>query len=102
MANTYDVKADWRNVDPDSLTDELQLAYEEYRECNRKAQAAREAFEKAFSTAVPCPRGQRLAFGYRFGKLSIAVIPDDKPKATSGAKSPFTMADLIAMQGRGR
>jgi hypothetical protein len=99
MATTYDVKADWRNVDPDSLTDDLQLAYEAYREANRTAQAAREAFETSFCSAVPCPRGQRLAFGYRFGKLSIAVIPDDRP-ATKPAKAPFSLADLIRSQQR--
>jgi hypothetical protein len=98
---TYDVKADWRNVDPDSLTTELQFAYDLYREANRTAQAARETFESEFTAAVPCPRGQRLAFGYRFGKLSIAVIPDDRV-ATKPAKGSFTMADLIAMHQRSR
>lgn len=95
MAATYDVKADWRNVDVDTLTDELQAHYELYREANRQAQAAREAFEKAFASAVPCPRGQRLAFGYRFGKLSIAVIPDDKPARTT-TKGAFSLGEFMA------
>ncbi len=98
MANSYDVKADWRNVDVDTLTSELQAHYELYREANRQAQSAREAFEKAFISAVPTPRGQRLAFGYRFGKLSIAVIPDDRPARTT-TKGALTMADLLRTQG---
>lgn len=95
MASNYDVKADWRNVDVDTLTDELQAHYELYREANRQAQSAREAFEKAFTTAVPCPPHQRLAFGYRFGKLSIAVIPDDRPARTT-PKGTLTLSDFMA------
>lgn len=96
MATTkYDTPADWRNVDTDTLTDELQAHYELYREANRQAQSAREAFERAFMTAVPCPRGQRLAFGYRFGKLSIAVIPDDR-KASPTTKGAFSLTDFMA------
>jgi hypothetical protein len=96
---SYEVKADWRAVDVDTLTDDLAAAHELYREANRQAQQAREAFETAFRAAVPCPRGQRLAFGYRFGKLSIAVIPDDKPKATSAGRGALTMSDLLASRG---
>ena len=93
--STHDVPADWREVDPDSLPDNLAEAYAAYKSQQRLAAEARDKFETAMSAAVPIPHGQRLVFGYRFGKLSIAVVPDDKPKPKP-TQSAATLADFLA------
>ncbi len=44
-------------------------------------------------------KGSKLVFGYNFGKLSIAIVPDtDKPKAT--AKPKLSLADYLKQQQR--
>lgn len=101
MAKLDSATADWRTIDAESLPTDIRSAYDAYKSANRLAQAAREFFEQQFTHAVPVPAGSRLAFGYRFGKLSIAVIPDDRP-ATKPSSKPLTMADLLAMQRTGR
>ena len=91
MAKSYEVQADWRELNPATLPEPILAAYETYKEAQRLAAEYREKFEAAMSSAAALPSGQRLAFGYRFGKLSIAVIPDDRP-----AKRPSTQAQSLA------
>lgn len=97
MAKQHEVQADWREVSPDTLPTETRKLYDDYKEAQRYAASQREAFEAAMSSIAACPQGQRLAFGYRFGKLSIAVIPDDKP-ARRPASAPASLADFLAAQ----
>lgn len=94
MAKSYEVAADWREVDPSSLPHDLRTAYDQYKRAAKQAATDRETFEQLMSATAAVPTGQRLAFGYRFGKLSIAVIPDDKPirKASSQAQ---TLTDFL-------
>lgn len=101
MAKPDSSTADWRTIDAESLPTDIRSAYDAYKSANRLAQAAREFFEQQFTDAIPVPAGSRIAFGYRFGKLSIAVIPDDRP-ATKPRTTPLTMAELMAMQSAGR
>lgn len=94
MAKSYDVAADWREVDPASLPSGPRQSYEAYKIAQRLASQAREAFEADMSEVANLPVGQRLAFGYRFGKLSIAVIPDDKPLRKPSSQAA-TLADFL-------
>lgn len=86
----------WKNVDLDTLTAVQREAYEDYKEAQREAAKLRTAFEELMQAGVPTSR--RLVFGYRFGKLSVALAEDDRkpPKAASKALS---LADYLAQQG---
>lgn len=91
----------WRNdVDVAQFSEETQIAYHEYKEAQRKAAALRDAFESGVRAEFPVRQGSKLVFGYRFGKLSLAIAPDDsKPKVRASGN----LADWIAaQQGNGR
>lgn len=84
-------EANWVNIDIDTLHDEARNAYDAYKAAYRAMKAAREAFEGVMSEDIPS--GQRMIFGYNFGKLSVAVVEDDrkaaKPKAQTQSLSQF-------------
>lgn len=93
MANT---EAKWQNVNPETLPASALGLYNQYKDQYRKAAALREEFEKHMNELAQLPIGSRLAFGYKFGKLSMAVVEDDrKPSKSTGAAS---LADFLAQQ----
>jgi hypothetical protein len=61
---------------------------------------ARNNFEQSMASAVELPEGKRLVFGYNFGKLSVAVVEDDKPKAKAGAQSLSSYLAGMTQKGR--
>ena len=74
------------------LYTEMKTAYRQYAE--RKA-----TFENYMQSTFGerLPEGQELKFGYNFGKLSVAIVDDDrKPAKTMPAKQ--SLADFIAAQ----
>lgn len=84
-------EANWVNIDTDTLSVELKNAYAEYKGQYQAMKKAREQFEGLMGASIPA--GQRMIFGYNFGKLSVAVVEDDrkatKPKATTQSLSDF-------------
>lgn len=87
-------EAQWKGIAVESLSEEAQVAYSEYKDAQRKAAALRETFERMATDGLPVPTGMKVVFGYRFGKLSAALVVDDsKPKAQKGS-----LADFIAAQ----
>lgn len=87
----------WVEIDPTTLEAKLNAAYETYKEAQRKAAELRSAFEEQMNKAAELPEGKKLVFGYRFGKLSAAIVDDDrKPKAASPAK--LSLSQFIAQQ----
>ncbi len=74
----------WQEIDPASLPEAQGGLYQEYKAQYRAMKEAREAFEASFAPAAPA--GKRFVFGYNFGKLSMALVEDDRkpaqPKAT--------------------
>lgn len=96
MAKAQD-NVTWVEIDPATLAKELAGAYETYKDAQRKAAELRSAFEEAMNDAAGLPEGKKLVFGYRFGKLSAAIVEDDKkPKAASPAK--LSLSQFIAQQ----
>jgi len=83
---------EWTQLDPSTLSPELRKAYDAYRDAARHANALREAFERAMTTAIDPLDTEKVVFGYRFGKLSLAIAPADKPRKPSAAVS---LADFI-------
>ena len=90
-------KPDWQNLDVETLSPDLQRAYFTYRKALDAANTSRKAFESAMAAKLELPSHLSLAFGYKFGKLSIAIVPAERPKAT---RSAMSLADLIAKADR--
>lgn len=92
-----DTSANWQNIEVTSLSADAQAAYEVYKEASRKSAELRVKFEQMVNEGAGLPAGQKLVFGYRFGKLSAAVVKDDsKPKSGSPAK--LSLADYLKGQ----
>lgn len=85
-------KADWIEIDPATLSSDQRTAYDQYKQMYRSMKAARELFEAEMQAGVR--GGERMIFGYNFGKLSVAIVADDrKPAKQSKVKS---LADYLA------
>ena len=90
-------EAQWQDIDVNSLSVEAQVAYNEYKEAQRKAAALRSVFEQTVTDSLPIPQGRRMVFGYRFGKLSAALVEDDR-KAKAPKQVKGSLADFLAQQ----
>ena len=78
----------WQEVDEAaSIAGDLKIAYDAYKAAQKVAADKRREFEEAFIAQARKKNviedGQTLRFGYRFGKLAVAVDVADTPKATS-------------------
>ncbi len=92
MAKTAST-ATWTQIDTDSLPTAIAKQYANYKSAYAEMKAERKAFEDALAEKLAVPAGKRAVFGYNFGKLSIAIVDDDKPKAK--ASSAVSLADLM-------
>lgn len=98
MAKTYETTADWREIPADMLSDEARNLYNAYKARQREAAELRENFEAAFAAMVQLPAGKRYGFGYRFGKLSVAVLDDDRKAKPAAKPAPLSLADLLGVR----
>ncbi len=76
----------WDNIDPASLPEDLRKLYQAYQTAAAAASAASKLFETECNEAFDAGLGNRLAFGYKFGKLSVAIVPD-APRTTRAVLS---------------
>lgn len=100
MAKQQRTDAVWVNIDPSTLLEHQQRLYAEYKEAYRMMKAARKEFETSMNSASP--DGKHMIFGYNFGKLSVALVDDDRKPAKPKA-AQMTLADYIStMSAQGR
>lgn len=102
MAKAQQSEAQWQEIDVNSLDESLKTAYELYKEAAREAAKLRASFEQDMNDALAdaLPQGHKVVFGYRFGKLSMAVVRDEsKPKA-QGKQSLGEYLKSMQMNGR--
>lgn len=85
--------AEWITLDHETLPQAQRELYATYKAQYRAMKAAREAFEASMQAGVE--DGMRIVCGYNFGKLSVALVEDDR-KAKVPAKSPVTLAQFLA------
>ena len=78
---------EWTQLDPSTLSPDLRAKYDAYKEAAKAANTLREAFERAMTVAIDPLDNEKVVFGYRFGKLSLAIAPADKPRKPSAAGS---------------
>ena len=89
--------ATWIELNSDTLPQAIGEAYAAYKDMYRAMKAQRTAFETMLAQAANVPEGKRLVFGYNFGKLSVAIVDDErKPAKASPAKQ--SLAEFIAAQ----
>jgi hypothetical protein len=85
----------WLTVDLESLPADLQRKFSAHRKAADEAQNAKRAFEAAFIAAARKGKkvgaSESFAFGYRFGKLAIAVVEDNPETAPKAAKAGFSL-----------
>ena len=93
----HEVKADWRIIDPATLDAPLANAYADYKAAYAFMKEARTAFEKAMTSAASVPSHERLVFGYNFGKLSVAIVPNDKPAARPD-RNALSLTNWLALK----
>ena len=87
----------WTEINPDTLPTDVKSAYDSYKEAYRCMKSARQGFECFMAEVAEVPQGKRMVFGYNFGKLSVAIVDDDrKPAKATPAKQ--SLADFIAAQ----
>ena len=92
--------AQWIEIDPTTLGADIGAAYAMYKDQYKVMKECRLAFETMVSDGAGLPTGKRIVFGYNFGKLSMAVVDDDrKPAKSTPAKQ--SLADYIANQSAG-
>lgn len=89
-------KANWTEIDAGELEDSLKQAYDLYKLAYREMKEARGAFERAMANAAQVPIGKRMVFGYNFGKLSVAIVDDDRKP--SSAKPKLSLAEFMQQQ----
>lgn len=85
--------ATWTQIDTDTLPVAIAKQYANYKSAYAEMKAERKAFEDALAAMLTVPPGSKPVFGYNFGKLSIAIVLDDKPAAK--ASSAVSLASLI-------
>ena len=86
----------WQEIDPASLPEAQSTLYVKYKNAYVLAKVARDAFEASFAPAAPA--GKRFVFGYNFGKLSMALVEDDRKPAQ--AKATLSLQDYLAREAR--
>lgn len=89
--------AQWADIDVNTLSAEAQEAYSLYKSAQRKAAELRSEFEQTVTADLELPQGKRMVFGYRFGKLSAALVEDDR-KPSKAKQVKGSLADFLAQQ----
>lgn len=92
MDNT--TKTVWTEVDVDTLPEQMRKALTTYRERQKAANEAREAFNSAFIAAArkskKIPDTMDVLVSHNFGKLSVAVTKAGEKRSKGAAKPLFT------------
>jgi hypothetical protein len=84
---TINKDAVWNTINTETLPTSIKDAYAGYKDAYRDMKEAREQFEAIITKAIAPAAGKRVIFGYNFGKLSVAVVDDDKPASKPAAGS---------------
>jgi hypothetical protein len=102
MAKQQRTDAVWVQIDTSTLKGECASAYAEYKAAYKVAKEWKERFEIRMEQEASLPEGKRLVFGYNFGKLSVAVVDDDR-KPAAKANAPQSLSSYLAgMTQKGR
>ena len=94
----YETKADFQTISVDRLEQEHQDNWASMKAAYSLYKDAKDSFEAGMRQASGLDgTGNKLVFGYNFGKLSVAIVKDDG-KAKTAAKPVQSLADFIKSQ----
>lgn len=96
----HDNDAVWVNINPETLSEAQLTAWTAYKLLYRQMKDQRLAFETLMAQGVA--DGQRMIFGYNFGKLSVAVVADDRKASKPKAQQMSLAQYLETMSASGR
>lgn len=82
----------WIELDVDSLAPHAVAAHKKAKALYSEYATAKKAFEALMVADAGLPTSHTLAFGYRFGKLTMAVVP---AKTASKSAKAISFADAI-------
>ena len=89
IASATPAKLDWKPIEIETMPRDLGQLYANYKEAQRIASEHRVAFEDAacgpIGQLLKLKPGEDVAFGYRFGQLSVAAAPKRTPRAAANA-----------------
>lgn len=93
---------EWINVEVAQLPSVRQSQFAEMKRIYKDYQAAKQAFEDGMNEDYADSLGadQCIVFGYRFGKLSVAVAPRETKRVAS-AKPAVSLSAFLATQSAG-
>lgn len=91
--------ANWVNIDIETLGSTGRKAYDDYKAAYKVMKDARAEFEAIMGAGIP--QGQRMIFGYNFGKLSVAVVEDDRKVAKAKAATQSLSEFLASAKAHG-
>jgi hypothetical protein len=86
----------WETLDTSTLSPDLQALYTEYKRHADVASKARAVFEAAMIDKLDLPPHLTLRFGYKFGRISVAL--DKAPSAKPQGK--LSLDNLVTMINR--
>ena len=94
----------WQTVDPSTLSQVRQAQFAEMKRIYKSYTEAKQAFERGLNddSAGALGAGNELKFGYRFGKLSVAIAPKTATRAPTPSNAPSLDAFLRAALSSGR
>lgn len=81
-------KLDWRTIAPTTLSADLRKLYDAYKAAYNPATEERKAFEAAFIRAASPPAGKSVKFGFKYGKLAVALADGTAEKAGKADEVP--------------
>lgn len=87
---------EWMDVEQDSLTGGVASAYGAYKKARELAGEKRDAFQDEFTknarASGDLEEDKGFVFGYRFGKLSVALVPrEDSERKGPKEKKTFRL-----------
>lgn len=94
MAKQIKQDANWITIDIGTLDTAMQNFYQNYKDAYKAMKDRREEFETEMNERASLPQGQRMIFGYNFGKLSVAVVEDDR-KAPKAKAATLSLSDFL-------
>lgn len=97
MTKQYDDQAVWVNIDETTLSDTERRLYASVKAAWRAAKEAKATFEDAMQANIT-EEGKRMIFGYRFGKLSVAIVEGEAKSERKPAKGALNLSAYLAMQ----
>ena len=96
--------SDWTTVEPETLPGAIRAKYDTMKAQYRAYAQDKAAFEQAMQEAFGkhLDESSELKFGYKFGKLSIAVGPKRNERAAKRETKPTLSEWLTQQNGQGR